>query len=221
MLVEIQPPWKIYFDGSSYREGPGTGVVFFTSYGEVLLYSLALTLHCSNNIAEYQALLLGVEIAIDMNGHLYFLVATEYFTKWEEAISLREVKKENVPNFIRVNIIYYFNIRRYILIDNGKPFDNKLMTKICDLFCFKQQNSSMYYAAANGLTEAFNKALFILLKKVVSKSKRDWYEIMGEALWEYRTTYHMPIQETPYSLIYGVEVVLPLKCPIPLLRLAI
>ncbi|XP_070042778.1 uncharacterized protein LOC142178133 [Nicotiana tabacum] len=52
-------------------------------------------------------------------------------------------------------------------MDNGKPFDNKLMNKICDLFGFKQCNSSMYYAAANGLVEAFNKTLCNLLKKVL------------------------------------------------------
>ncbi|XP_070003391.1 uncharacterized protein LOC142165735 [Nicotiana tabacum] len=55
-------------------------------------------------------------------------------------------------------------------MDNGKPFDNKLMNKICDLFGFKQHNSSMYYVVANGLAEAFNKTLCNLLKKVVSKS---------------------------------------------------
>ena len=90
-----------------------------------------------------------------------------------EVVALKEVKKENVANFIKVNIIYRFGIPSYILTDNGKPFANKLMDKICDLFGFKQRNSSMYYAAANGLAEAFNKTLCNLLKKVVSKSKRD------------------------------------------------
>ncbi|XP_060183113.1 uncharacterized protein LOC132613074 [Lycium barbarum] len=93
-------------------------------------------------------------------GHLYILAATYYFSKWAEAVALKEVKKENVANFIRVNIIYRFGIPRYIITDNGKPFDNKLMNKICDLFGFKQRKSSMYHAAANGLAEAFNKTLF-------------------------------------------------------------
>ena len=57
------------------------------------------------------------------------------------------------------------------------------MNKICDLFEFKQRKSSMYHAAANGLAEAFNKTLCNLLKKVVSKSKRDWHERTEEALW--------------------------------------
>ncbi|XP_070050685.1 uncharacterized protein [Nicotiana tomentosiformis] len=95
------------------------------------------------------------------------------------------------------------------------------MNKICDLFGFKQCNSSMYYAAASGLAEIFNKTLCNLLKKVVSKSKRDWHEIMEEALWAYRTTYRTPMQATLYSLVYGFEAVLPLERQIPSLRLTI
>ncbi|XP_019189147.1 PREDICTED: uncharacterized protein LOC109183499 [Ipomoea nil] len=154
-------------------------------------------------------------------GHAYILAATDYFSKWAEAVALKEVKKENVADFLRVHIIYRFGIPRYILTDNGKPFDNKLMDKICKLFDFKQRNSSAYYAAANGLAEAFNKTLCNLLKKVVSKSKRDWHDRMEEALWAYRTTYRTPTQSTPYSLVYGVEAVLPLERQIPSLRLAI
>ncbi|XP_019155161.1 PREDICTED: uncharacterized protein LOC109152033 [Ipomoea nil] len=154
-------------------------------------------------------------------GHSYILAATDYFSKWAEAVALKEVKKENVADFIRVHIIYRFGIPWYILTDNGKPFDNKLMDKICKLFEFEQRNSSAYYAAANGLAGAFNKTLCILLKKVVSKSKRDWQERMEEALWAYRTTYRTPTQSTPYSLVYGVKAVLPLERQIPSLRLAI
>ncbi|XP_019197183.1 PREDICTED: uncharacterized protein LOC109191059 [Ipomoea nil] len=154
-------------------------------------------------------------------GHAYILAATDYFSKWAEAMALKEVKKENVANFLHVHIVYRFGIPRYILTDNGKPFDNKLMDKICKLFDFKQRNSSAYYAAANALAEAFNKTLCNLLKKVVSKSKRDWHDRMEEALWAYRTTYRTPTQSTPYSLVNGVEAVLPLERQIPSLRLAI
>ncbi|XP_070057176.1 uncharacterized protein [Nicotiana tomentosiformis] len=60
------PPWKMYFDGAAHRGGAGAGVVFVTSQGEVLPYSFTLTQLCSNNVAEYQALILGLEMAVDM-----------------------------------------------------------------------------------------------------------------------------------------------------------
>ncbi|KAL0416098.1 UNVERIFIED_CONTAM: hypothetical protein Slati_3441700 [Sesamum latifolium] len=154
-------------------------------------------------------------------GHLYILAATDYFSKWAEAVPLKEVKKKNVADFILTNIIYRYGVPRYIITDNGKPFCNSLIDKLCQKFGFKQKNFSMYYAAANGLAEAFNKFLCSLLKKVVTKSKRDWHERIGEALWAYRTTVRTPTQSTPYALVYGVEAVLPLEQQIPSLRIAI
>ncbi|XP_015166016.1 uncharacterized protein [Solanum tuberosum] len=99
------------------------------------------------------------------------------------------VKKENVVDFIKSNIIFRYGIPRCIVTDNGTPFNNKLMSSLCEKCSFKQHKPSMYNAPANGLAEAFNKTLGNLLKKVVAKNKRDWHEKIGEALWAY------PIQE--------------------------
>ncbi|XP_074283795.1 uncharacterized protein LOC141608333 [Silene latifolia] len=60
-----------------------------------------------------------------------------------------------------------------------------------------------------------------MVQDLVAKSKRDWHERIGEALWVYRTTYKTPTQATPYALVYGVEAVLPLELQIPSLRIAI
>lgn len=62
----------------------------------------------------------------------------------------------------------------------------------------------MYYAAANGLVEAFKKTLSNLLKIVLFKSKRDQRE-----------------RATPYFLAFGVEAFLPLERQIPSLRVVI
>ncbi|XP_012846872.1 PREDICTED: uncharacterized protein LOC105966841 [Erythranthe guttata] len=106
-------------------------------------------------------------------GHLYILAATDYFSKWAEAVPLREVKKKNVTDFIRINIIYRYGVPRYVITDNGKPLCNGVIDKLCEKFGFKHRKCSMYNAAANGLAEAFNKTLCNLLKKVIAKSKRD------------------------------------------------
>jgi hypothetical protein len=104
------------------------------------------------------------------NGHAYILAATDYFSKWAEAVTLREVKKENVVHFIKSQIIQRYGVPQRIVTDNGKPFFNKLMTSLSEKFKFKQYKSSMYNAPANGLAEAFNKTLCKLLNKVMKKS---------------------------------------------------
>ena len=154
-------------------------------------------------------------------GHLYILTVTDCFSKWDEVVALKEVKKEIVVEFIKNYIIFHHGVPRYIITDNGKEFYNKVMDRLCLEYKFKQYNSSMYHEPANGLAEAFNKTLGKLLKKIVSCTKKDWRERLGEALCAYRTTYRTATRATPYSLVYGFEAVLPLECQVPSLRIAI
>ncbi|XP_022866714.1 uncharacterized protein LOC111386479, partial [Olea europaea var. sylvestris] len=57
-------------------------------------------------------------------GHAYIFVGTDYFSKWTKAIPLKEVKKENIADFIRIKIIYRYDVLWHIITDNGKPFCN-------------------------------------------------------------------------------------------------
>ncbi|XP_075095504.1 uncharacterized protein LOC142173755 [Nicotiana tabacum] len=56
----------MYFDGVAHCGEAGAGVVFVTSQGEVLPYSFTLTKLYSNNVAKYQALIIGLEMAVEM-----------------------------------------------------------------------------------------------------------------------------------------------------------
>jgi len=134
-------------------------------------------------------------------GHSYILAANDYFSKWVEVIPLREVKKENVVDFIRTHISYRYGVPRYIITDNGKPFVNSLLTSLCEKFKFAQYKSSMYHALANVLAEAFNKTLCDLLKKVVTKSKRDWHDRLGRL---FGRPNHIQVVDTVDSLCSGV-----------------
>ncbi|XP_019054469.1 PREDICTED: uncharacterized protein LOC109115191 [Nelumbo nucifera] len=151
--------------------------------------------------------------------HLFILAATDYFSKWDEVVPLREVKKEDVVNFLWTHIVYRYSVPRYIIIDNGKPFSAALVTQFCDKFGIKKRFSTMYNVVANGLVEAFNKTLCKLLEKIMSKSKKDWHECLDEALWAYRTSYRTATNATPFALVYSVEVVLPLERQMNSLRM--
>ncbi|XP_022842032.1 uncharacterized protein LOC111365727 [Olea europaea var. sylvestris] len=75
-------------------------------------------------------------------GHAYILAGTDYFSKWAEAVPLKEVKKENVKDSIRIQIIYRYGVSWHIITDNGKPFCNSHINNLCAKFGFKQYNSS-------------------------------------------------------------------------------
>ncbi|KAG9442383.1 hypothetical protein H6P81_018237 [Aristolochia fimbriata] len=153
--------------------------------------------------------------------HQYILVATDYFSKWVEAAAYKEIKVVTVVDFIRMQIVYRYGVPRYIMIDNGTPFHNKTMDNFCEKFGIQQRTSTAYNPATNGLAEVFNKTLSKILKKMVARNTKDWHDRLEEALWAYRITFCTPRESTPYSLVYGVEAILPLEIQIPSLRVAL
>lgn len=61
----------MYFDSASKtdekgRPTSGVGIIFITPEGHLLPHSFALLEPCSNNVAEYQALIMGMELAREL-----------------------------------------------------------------------------------------------------------------------------------------------------------
>ena len=53
------------------------------------------------------------------------------------------------------------------------------------------------------------------------ETSRDWSEKLLFALWAYRISFRTSIGATPYSLVYGMEVVLPVETEMGSLRVAL
>jgi ribonuclease HI len=63
----IQPElWTMYFDGSLMKTGAGAGLLFISPLGKHLCYVLRLHFPASNNVAEYEALVNELRIAIEL-----------------------------------------------------------------------------------------------------------------------------------------------------------
>nr|AAT85304.1 reverse transcriptase (RNA-dependent DNA polymerase) domain containing protein [Oryza sativa Japonica Group]ABF96312.1 retrotransposon protein, putative, unclassified [Oryza sativa Japonica Group] len=142
-------------------------------------------------------------------GHKFILVATDYFTKWVEAIPLKKVDSGDAIQFFQEHIIYRFGIPQTITTDQGSIFVSDEFVQFADSMGIKLLNSSPYYAQANGQAEASNKSLIKLIKRKISDYPRQWHTRLAEALWSYRMACHGSIQVPPYKLVYGHEAVLP------------
>jgi ribonuclease HI len=64
-LLSIHP-WKLFFDGSACREGQGVGIVLISPRGAIFEQSVHLEYFCMNNQAEFEAILLGLQIISSM-----------------------------------------------------------------------------------------------------------------------------------------------------------
>lgn len=116
-----------------------------------------------------------------LNGHMFILVAIDYFTKWVEAASYANVTKQVVARFLKRDIICRYGIPNKIITDNGSNLNNKMMKELCKSFKIEHHNSSPYRPKMNGAVEAANKNIKKIVQKMV-KTYKDWHEMLPFAL---------------------------------------
>ena len=61
-----QEYWTMYFDGSLMKKGIGVGLVFVLPLQVRMRYMVRIHFLASNNVAEYEALINGLRITIEL-----------------------------------------------------------------------------------------------------------------------------------------------------------
>ena len=85
----------------------------------------------------------------------------------------------------------------------------------------RNRYSTPAYPQGNWQVEAVNKVIVDGLNKRLDEAKGIWVEKLPHVLWIYRTTLHRSTRETPFSMTYGFEVVIPLEIGFPTLRMSL
>ncbi|KAK2996170.1 hypothetical protein RJ639_029539 [Escallonia herrerae] len=148
----------------------------------------------------------------------FVIVAIDYFTKWTEAESLATITSAKCEDFFWKNIICRFGVPRALIVDNGKQFDNSKFRTFCSNLSIDLRFTSVAHPQSNGQTENMNRGILQGLKKKLNEAKGAWVDELPKVLWAYRTTPHSVTGETPFSLCYGTEAMLPVEIGVPTIR---
>ena len=93
-----------------------------------------------------------------------------------------------------------------------------MFRRYCGELGIKNRYSNPTYPKGNGQAEAINKVIVNGLKKRLDDAKGQWVEELPHVLWTYRTTPRRSTRETPFSMTYGAEAVIPLETSFPTSR---
>jgi hypothetical protein len=137
-----------------------------------------------------------------------------------EASSYAHVTQKVVKCFIEKDLICRYGSPEKIVTDNTQNFNGKIIIELCVKWKIKHSNSSPYRSKMNGVVKAANKNIKKIIQKMVVTYK-DWHEMLPFALHAYRTAVRTSIGATTYSLVFGMEAVMPLEVEIPSLRVLI
>nr|GEX44494.1 reverse transcriptase domain-containing protein [Tanacetum cinerariifolium] len=118
----------------------------------------------------------------------------DYFTKWIEA--------------------------KHVATVMGAQFRDNPFKDLCEKLCIRQCFAFVKHPQANGLVERVNRSLGEGIKARLDERSKNWLEEISHVLWAHRTMIKSINGETPFSLTYGMEAVIPVEIGMPTLRTA-
>ncbi|GFZ00843.1 hypothetical protein Acr_14g0004780 [Actinidia rufa] len=149
---------------------------------------------------------------------MFLIVAIDYFTKWIEAQSLAKITEKNTRDFVWKHLVCRFGVPKVIISDNARQFDNDRFRLFCSDLAISHHFSSPGHPQANEQVEVTNRTILRNLKARLERSKSEWAENLPSILWAYHTTSRIPTGETPYSMVFGTESVIPVEIGMPSFR---
>ncbi|RVW28405.1 Retrovirus-related Pol polyprotein from transposon 297 [Vitis vinifera] len=239
--------WRMYFDGATNHSGFGIGVLLISpqrdhiprqiqgdwrtrdvklrsyhAYLELLTERFddlrythlpRVQNQFANALATLDRVMREVHAGVfgpHMGGHMLArkIMRTGPFSVWGiDIIGKISLKSSNGHEFILVAIDYF---TKWVEVAS---YGRLTFARVASFI-------SRGRPQTNGAVEAANKNIKKILRKMVETS-RDWLEKLPFALLAYCTSFHTSIGATPYSLVYGIEVVLLVKTEMGSLRVAL
>ena len=113
-IYEVErAPWILKFDGSSMEKSTGTGLVIISFKGIKTSLSFNLAFKCTNNQAEYEALVISLEILIKLGAQKVHIIE-------DSQLVLRQLTREYKRNIL---LLAPYNIASTQLLDSFHSVD--------------------------------------------------------------------------------------------------
>ncbi|GKB61172.1 reverse transcriptase domain-containing protein, partial [Tanacetum coccineum] len=151
----------------------------------------------------------------------FLIVAMDYFIKWIEAKAVATISGNQVKKFVWDNIVCRFGLPREIISENGKQFSGDPFKDWCEKLNIVQRFASVKHLQSNGLVERANRSLGEGIKARLGEGNKNWLEELPHVFWAHHTMIKSSNDDTPFSLTYEMEAVIPAKIRMPTYRTAV
>jgi len=166
--------------------------------------------------AQMQVSLVGEpweRVSVDITGphprssrnNQYILTLVDHFSKWAEAIPIKNHKAPTVAKVLMVHVFSRFGAPLQLLTDMGPEFESDLFAQLMRLLEIDKLRTTPYKPSTNGVVERFHRTLNSMLGKTVGESQRDWDERLPYVMAAYRASPHSSTGFSPNRLFLGRE----------------
>jgi hypothetical protein len=143
-----------------------------------------------------------LEVPVSYQGNRYLLVVQDYFTKWADAIPLRNQTAETITQEL-TKLFSVMGLPEILHSDQGRNFESTLLRQTLESFGVHKSRTTAYHPEGDGMVERFNRSLLQLLRSYVDNEAADWERYLPLVLYAYRTAAHSSTGVSPYMLMFG------------------
>ncbi|GJW68897.1 reverse transcriptase domain-containing protein [Tanacetum coccineum] len=164
---------------------------------------------------------------VEEEGHTWMTPVYEYLTKE----TLQEDKKKarvwgidiagpfpEGPGKVKFLIVVIDYFTKWIKAKPIMEICENPFKDWCEKLSIRQCFASVKHPQTNGLVERANKSLGEGIKARLDERSKDWMGELSQCLWAHHTMIKSSNRETPFSLTYGTEAVIPAEIGMPTLR---
>nr|GEU89507.1 reverse transcriptase domain-containing protein [Tanacetum cinerariifolium] len=228
-MKELPDLYILFTDGSSCIDSSGAGLIITNPKGMESTYALRFRFNATNNEAGYEALIAGLRIAGQMGGKInrqkrdtsgsirrgahmdesglrisYEMILPEEKRKQ----GLCTAKQEDMPVIHDGSCIMHAGPRSVVAKALRSGYYWPTM----------HTDARNLIRECNDCQKGENESLGERIKARLRDKNKNWVEEISHVLWAHRTMIKSSNGETPFSLTYGVEAVIPAEIGMPTLR---
>lgn len=134
----------------------------------------------------------------------------DYFSKWVESYPLPNQEAKTVAKVLVEEWVCPYGTPRSLHSDQGRNFESNLFGELCRLLGINKTRTTPYQPQSDGMIERFNHTLLSMLSFYVDDNQHNWDVLLPYVMMAYRSSVHSSTGFTPYKVLFGQEMVLPI-----------
>ncbi|MEW8546441.1 MAG: DDE-type integrase/transposase/recombinase, partial [Candidatus Thiodiazotropha sp.] len=149
-------------------------------------------------------------------GNEHILMIVDQFTKWVECIPLPSQSAELTAQAVVNDFFSRFGYPFQILSDQGRNFESKLFSALCEAMQIHKTKTTPYRPSTNGQVERFNRTLMDAVRCYVDGCQKNWDLCLAQIAGALRSSVNRSTGLTPNKMMLGREVNQPVDLLFPM-----
>ena len=144
------------------------------------------------------------------SGNSYVIVIMDYFTKWAEMIPTADHRAETCAKTLVLKVFSRIGLPRSLQSDQGRDLLSELFAETCKILKIECTRTTLWRPQSDGMVERLNRTIGTMLRLYANKDQSDWDEWLPLCNMAYNGSVHSSSGYSPFFLMYGRDLRLPI-----------